>query len=304
MIEPFVIRSDQRVERTPAGIMVGAEERDLGSPNAAGVVVFVHGHLGAGDNFGDLPDRVAAAGWRARVMRLPGHGTHPWDHESITTGDMIEAVRTEVKAMISEHEKVVLVGHSMGATISTMIASEEELDGVVLGAPYYRVPYHWYYVLPPETWARVVAYPCRWVYKGKVFMQVKWDCSEVNITSYEWAPTKSVVMLTQLGSDAAAPGVPENVHAPVLWLHAPDDAAACNGAASSVMERLPHPPRHVTLPQSNHLIFVDNDREMVDDAVLDFLREIGESDKPQDYVEESESGSVSLSSNSTAQRLP
>src|SRR5690606_7917458 len=78
----LVRRTDTRIPRDPAtGIMLGAEERDLGPKDAPGVAILVHGFIGAGDNFDGLPEAIADAGWRVRVMRLPGHGTSPIDFE-------------------------------------------------------------------------------------------------------------------------------------------------------------------------------------------------------------------------------
>ena len=81
------------------GIAVGAEPRDLGPEDAPGAVLFIHGFVGGSNNFADLPDQVADAGWRVRCLRLPGHGTTPKDFAKTSADELVEAVRQEVKAL-------------------------------------------------------------------------------------------------------------------------------------------------------------------------------------------------------------
>src|SRR5690606_21253255 len=78
----LVDREDRRTPRdSETGIMLGAEPHDLGPEDATKAALFVHGIAGCGNNFREVPDRLAAEGWRVRVLLLPGHGTSPKDLE-------------------------------------------------------------------------------------------------------------------------------------------------------------------------------------------------------------------------------
>ncbi len=258
------------------GVLEGARERDLGPADAPKAVLFIHGFVGAGDNFADLPDRLADGGWRVRVMRLPGHGTSPRDLKKVTSYELEQAVLEEVDKLRARHETLVLVGHSMGGALATLAAAQRDVDGLVLGAPYFGVTHRWYYGLRPETWTRVLSGPVRWVYKGNIFLQLNNRDNVDRITSYRVIPTKSFRMLYRLGDRAADPAVLEQIACPVLMLHSPKDVAASAEAAEQAFDRMgSDDKRLVWLERSNHHIFWDFDRNEVMREIIAFVDSIG-----------------------------
>jgi alpha-beta hydrolase superfamily lysophospholipase len=89
----IVARHDAATPRDPkTGIMRGAEAGDFGPENARGAVLFIHGFSGNGNHFERLPEQVAEAGWHARVLLLPGHGTVPADFEQTPADQLLDAV--------------------------------------------------------------------------------------------------------------------------------------------------------------------------------------------------------------------
>ncbi|MEQ8822462.1 MAG: alpha/beta fold hydrolase [Sumerlaeia bacterium] len=272
--EVLVWNTDRITPRDPeTGVMIGAEARTLGPEEAAGAVLFVHGHIGAGDNFADLPEKAAAAGWRVRVMRLAGHGTSPRDYARTTKGQLLDSVRAEAQALRDQgYGEVVLIGHSMGGALSTLAAAEGDVDRLVLAAPYFGVTHKWWYGLRPETWAKVLAPFVWWVPKIDFFVQVNRREAVDEITSYYWAPVRTLAMIPEIAAEASARETTARVDVPVLWLHAPGDNAADFDTARRTVEAFASDDvTSVTLPRSNHLIFHDFDRAMVEEAVLEFL---------------------------------
>lgn len=269
----LVARSDARLPRNPeTGILLGAEPRDLGPADAPGVVLFVHGFLGGSNNFADLPDRVAAAGWRARVTLLPGHGTSPLDLEKTTLAELEQAVLDEVRALRQQHQTVVLLGHSMGGALATRAASTERVEGLILCAPYFGVTHRWYYGLRPETWAEIGAPTFRWVYKGNLFRQVNRKDDRKKILSYQWTPVRSITMLMELGCRVNEPVTLDAIACPVLLIHSRDDSAASPEAAEKAVQAMPAQDKtFLWLSRSNHILFWDFERDEVAQAVLEFL---------------------------------
>ena len=254
------------------GIMAGAEPRDLGPENAKGAVLFVHGFAGAANNFADVPDRLAARGWRVRVMRLPGHGTTPRDFAEQNPDDLLAAVQAEIDALTAKHDKVILIGHSMGGALSTLAASHADVDGLVLAAPYFGVTYHWFYLLPPEVWTEIARPIIPWIYKGKLFMQVNRVEAKDRIVSYNWIPTRASVTLARIGRSAKRPAVLKQITCPVLLLHSMGDKAASPKAAARAFAALgAEQKRAVWLERSNHHIFWDFEREEVAREILNFV---------------------------------
>lgn len=275
----LVDREDRRVARNKDGVMLGAEPRELGDPASPNAALFVHGFVGAGTNFNRLPQKFADAGWRVHVMRLPGHGASPRDVETVTAEELEAAVLVEIAQLQEHHERIVLVGHSMGGALCTLAASKAHVDGLILGGAYFGVTYRWYYVLPPETWTRLGSYVMRWVYKGDLFTQVHDRSQLKNIVSYTWVPTKAGVTLNELGKRVNQLEVLAKISCPVLMFHSHNDVAASPEAADLAFKRMPSLDKElVWVDNSNHHVFWDFDRELILDRSLHFIASI-EQDK-------------------------
>ncbi len=269
----LVDRYIDTVPRDPeTGIMIGAEARDLGPPDAKTAVLCVHGFIGATNNFNELPERIAATGRFVRVMRLPGHGTSPREFERVTPDELIAAVRGETERLRGRHERIVLVGHSMGGTLSALTASEGDVDGLVLAAPYFGVRHHWYYGLRPETWTGLLSPALRWIHKSDGFVKVERREVVDRIVSYRWIPVQGVRTLIELGRRAGREDVLTDIRCPVLMLYSPIDDAASPDAMLEAFGRIPsNEKRKVRLDRSNHVLFWDYDRGEAYDEVLRFL---------------------------------
>ncbi len=101
-------------------------------------VVFLHGWARRGRDFAAVQQRLAARGWSSVALDLPGFGSSP--PPSVAGGARYYA--TLVAPVLAElASPVVLVGHSFGGRIATVIAAQhaEHLRAVVLcGAPLLR----------------------------------------------------------------------------------------------------------------------------------------------------------------------
>ncbi len=266
---------DDKPRAAETGIFIGAEPRDCGPDDSPCAALFIHGFGGAGTDFADLPEHLANDGWRVRVMLLPGHGTRPPEMGKQTPESLLDAVRSEVTALRERHDRVILISHSMGGALSTIVASEMPVDGLILGAPYYGVTYRWYYVLPPEVWGQVTAPFVRWVYKGKLFMQVNRAEAKDHIICYTWLPSAAIRTLTKLGKRASAPETLAKVTCPVLILHGRQDIAASPKAAQKALEAMDSEnKRLVWLERSNHHMYWDYDQEQVFEEALVFAGKI------------------------------
>ncbi len=274
--DALVTSRDRAVARdSETGLLLGAHPKTLGPEDAHTAVLLVHGFVGAGNNFGELAERLAADGHRVRVMLLPGHGTSPREFERVEPETLEDAVNAERAALEARHERVVLVGHSMGGTLATLVASRANVDGLVLAAPYFGVTARWYYGLDPETWIEVASSLLRWIYKGELFLQVNRPEAKPNITSYAWVPLQGLRTLSELGRRGSSRAVLARIDAPVLLLHSEGDVAASLDASRVALEGMPSArKRAVWLRDSNHHLFWDHDREQVLREIQAFVSEV------------------------------
>jgi carboxylesterase len=271
----LVSKNDSKAFRNrETGVQRGAEAFTLGHQDASGAVLFVHGFVGGANNFADVPERIAAAGWYVEVLRLPGHGTSPRDLAGISSDELVAYVLQRAQSLANEYKTLVLVGHSMGGALSTLIAAQGLADKLVLAAPYFGVTHRWYYGLRPETWARLTAPIVPWMYKGNLFLQLNRVEAKKDVFSYSWVPAAAVRTLMDLGQRARQPSLLEQVTCPTLMLHAPGDAAASYVAARQAWNLMAsEEKRFIELPASNHHVFFDFDREQVAREIIVFIGE-------------------------------
>ncbi|NOZ19483.1 MAG: alpha/beta fold hydrolase [Planctomycetes bacterium] len=265
-----VEREAASCERSPeTGIIKGAEpffiER---GPRAC---LLIHGFTSSPAEVRELGERLAEAGFSVSCPLLPGHGTRPDDLETVTWRDWYHAVESEYLKLKQGHETVSVAGISMGAALALQLAREHHPHKLVLLSPYYRVTYKWYYLLPPEAYVDAGAFLFRYVNKmGRLMLNDKtaWK----NHIAYNHVPTKAIQNLMALGRAVA--DAPPEVRTPTLIIHARHDDAAAPEGAQAIHDALgSEEKRLVWLDNSNHIITLDYDKEIVNQAVLDFLKE-------------------------------
>ncbi|MET0589920.1 MAG: alpha/beta hydrolase [Naasia sp.] len=93
-----------------------------GSASPAPVVVLVHG-IGAGPNYYARLARALGSRARVEVVELPGHATAPRPASRLTVDDYGALLALYLQR--SGHERVILVGHSMGAQVASRAAALE-----------------------------------------------------------------------------------------------------------------------------------------------------------------------------------
>ncbi len=91
-------------------------------PETGAPVVLVHGWGASVYSFAETIPALAAAGYRAVALDLPGHGLSdkPTDEGRYTTGALSDIVLGATRAL--DIERFAIVGHSMGAAIALDIA--------------------------------------------------------------------------------------------------------------------------------------------------------------------------------------
>ena len=258
-------------------VLEGAQARRLdGKVHDASVpkraCLLIHGWASTPKDFRDVGEALAREGLTVRLMRLPGHGTRPDDLTDRTLEDFLSAVRKEYRALANEFPTVYVAGFSMGGALATLLACEEDVDRLVLIAPFYRIPYHPAYVLPPAWWNRIVSPFVPYVMKSRSFIRVNREAAKDEILCYGVLPTRSVSELVRVGKLASESECLMRVRCPVLWLHGLDDEAASVDAAQDVFDALASGAKKKALyDASNHHLLWDHDGRAAHDEIVAFL---------------------------------
>lgn len=272
----LVTRYEQTAPRDPgSSYLKGATPRELGPANSPRAVLFVHGFIGGQSNFHDLPDRVAAAGWHVRTMRLPGHGTSPREFERTSTAALIEGVVSEIRAIRARHDTVVLVGHSLGGALSTLAAAQEPVDGLVLCAPFFGLTLDSILGIPTDRLIHSASTVIRWTPARPGNGPVNKVENKPFIDCYAWIPSQGAIAALEAGRRASAPEILGGITCPLLILHARNDTVTSFAASEAAFDRFGSGSREfIPLEKSDHVIFWDYDEEVVTESVLRYLKEV------------------------------
>lgn len=266
--------NDSRFPRDPkTGILHGAEARTLGPTDTDKAVLFVHGFIATPNSFADLPDHVAAQGWHVRVMLLPGHGTTPLDFQKTEPGDLEEAVQKELELLQERYSTVVLLGHSMGGALSTIIAARKQPQGLILVAPYFSIT-KFLDIFKVENLAIFATPLLKWLPKPQAMHQVNRRSIRSKLIMYNWIPMKGVHTAIALAEKAQQADTLSKLLMPVMMIHAAADKVTDPQSSKKVYKNLPtENKRYHELKKSNHVVFWDHDRDLVKEQVSTFLQQ-------------------------------
>jgi carboxylesterase len=124
----------------PAPIRVDPSPFDLRAGSAAAperaAALCLHGLTGTPWEVRSIGEALAAHGIRARGPALPGHNSTPETLAILARDAWVSSVRDELRRLRAEHERVFVVGLSLGGVLGLHMAANERLDGlVVVGTP-------------------------------------------------------------------------------------------------------------------------------------------------------------------------
>ena len=141
-IYPRLLERRQRKRRplTDGGIVAGAEGIDLHRADAPAVLL-LHGGGDTPQVLAGLARHLHAQGYAVRVPLLSGHGRALEALVSASATAWRREVALEFAKMRQAHPWVAVVGLSMGGALAVTLASQrDDLDALVLLAPYIAMP--------------------------------------------------------------------------------------------------------------------------------------------------------------------
>jgi carboxylesterase len=111
-------------------------------------ILLVHGFPGTPRELRPLAERLAALGWRAHGILLPGFGEQIASLATYTGRDWLRAAASEWRRLRRRARRVALLGYSFGATIAATLAASAPPDRLILIAPWWRLGVPGEFLLP------------------------------------------------------------------------------------------------------------------------------------------------------------
>ena len=235
---------------------------DLPGAGKAGALC-LHGLTGTPYEVRSLGEALAKRGIRARGPALPGHNETPECLARTTHGEWRAAVREHLRGLRAEHERVFVVGMSMGGLLSLDVAAEQPVDAVVtVGVPLR--------LSRPVEWLVPLLKYLRPTVSKDEGSDIRDAAARERHPSYEVMPLAAVHELLRLQRRVRASL--QRVTAPIYIAHGahdktanPEDARVIHAGVGSEVREL------AIFESSGHVVPVDFDGPALARASADFL---------------------------------
>ncbi|UZX15820.1 alpha/beta fold hydrolase [Thermus sp. PS18] len=207
---------------------------------------------------GPLPQVLREAGFQVSQPALPGHGTRPEDLLKVRWQDWLETARAFYREL---PEPRGVVGLSMGALLSALLAAETPTQALVALAPAMALKHPLAPLAPLLAWL-IPRFP------GPDSIQDP-ELKKQN-PNYPYFPTRALLQLLALMR--RTPEVLPKVKANALVIEAGRDKVVDPAGVRSYHALLGSSRKeYLVFPESGHDLLLDRDREAVALAVRDWL---------------------------------
>ncbi len=232
--------------------------------SAMGVLV-LHGFTGNPASMRSIAERCAAAGYAVELPRLPGHGTSLEDMMTTTWTDWSRAALAAYDELASRTDRVAVVGLSMGGGLTAYVAEERaNVVGCVFINPLVKSP-------GPEMEEGLA----QAIEAGLESVEsIGSDIKKEGVTevSYPATPLRCVVSL--FGGVKSVEANLAKIVAPSLLLSSREDHVVTSDNGDAIVERSSGPVERLWLEESYHVATMDNDRELLESATMEFLSKV------------------------------
>jgi carboxylesterase len=247
----------------------------------AHAVILLPGLCGSALEMGAIPRLLQQSNITYAIPKIPGYSAHTDATDYLGWIEYISMLASDLQ---TSHGSVSLVGLSMGATLALGVASREpQIQSLCLLSPVlmfdgWSVP--WYYPLLSKIYQIGIR---NWHYKEREPFGVKnkemrrhiqkaVEANDVSELGAAHLPARHLYYSLQLIKYVKRNL--KNVIAETLVIHAIDDETASPKNPDMVLSSISSELRRmIWLGNSYHMITVDNEREIVANEVINFIRQ-------------------------------
>jgi carboxylesterase len=227
-------------------------------------IVLVHGFTSTPSVMRPWGEFLNNHGFTVRVPLLPGHGTSIADLDEVSWQQWPAEIESHVNQLLTECEKVILCGFSMGAAASLHVASryQSQLTGLILVNPM---------IHRKNAWPIAVKIASRLV---KSFGTAGSDIKRGDVIQwkYDRTPMRAAHQLLRL-LEETRPLLP-NIKSPLLLFRSVTDHTLPASNSELILSSIGSNQRQeITLQNSYHVAPLDHDQEQIFSESLKFIRE-------------------------------
>ena len=237
-------------------------------------VLIIHGLTANPDTVREIEPSVKQLGVPYRMPTLRGHGARsPEALRGVTWHEWLSDAECALQDLLTESEKVIVIGHSMGGLVALNLAadSQGEIDSLILVAAAVQPASPLAPGQPLHFLSPVV---------GKLLK--KWDFPPVYADSalasgnpnYLWAPMDAV--LSFLDFTGTTRTRLSHIQPPTLILQSRNDSLVAPVSANIIYNGISTPAEQkeiVWFEKTNHEMFRDCEREAVVDVIIKYIKQ-------------------------------
>lgn len=200
-------------------------------------------------------------GHDASALWMPNSSWHDWFDHIVTAYEQLEQT----------HQKVSVIGFSTGCPLGLHLAATFPIEHLVLLCPYVAIRYQWFHVLPAEALVFSLGYLInhvpRWRLPIRDPMMESAARDVAFFRSFNLTAVRSAIDLIEQVKQELT-----EIEVPTLILQAKQDTIVDPAGAVYIYQRLSSPQKRLLwLDESDHIIPLDLERELVFAEVADFL---------------------------------
>ena len=241
-------------------ILPGAEPYSASGDGRGALVL--HGFTGNPQSMRGLAEALAGAGLTVELPLLPGHGTAVADMVPTRWEDWSAAAEAAYVALAARCESVVVVGLSMGGTLSLWLGERHpEIAGLVLVNPL---------VVPPD--ADTVAFIDSLIDGGdELAPGVGSDIALEGAveSAYPELPLRAARSLFAAAADVEA-GL-GSLTCPILLFSSTQDHVVAPASGDRLVEEVTGPIERIVMERSFHVATLDYDKDLIEERTVQFV---------------------------------
>lgn len=228
-------------------------------------VLVLHGFTGNPASMRAIAERCANAGYSVELPRLPGHGTSVEDMMTTSWADWSAAALAAYDELASRTERTAIVGLSMGGGLTAYVAEErQDVAGCVFINPLVKSP-------GPEMEEGLA----QAIEAGMESIEsIGSDIKMEGVTEASYAATPLGCVVSLFGGVKAVEANLSKILAPSLLLSSREDHVVTSDNGDAIVEHSSGPVERLWLEESYHVATMDNDKELLETATMEFLSKV------------------------------
>ncbi|WP_252311891.1 carboxylesterase [Sinobaca sp. H24] len=230
-------------------------------------VLLCHGFSGTPQSVQEVAAALFEHGYSVYAPLLSGHGTHFTDLEHVTAADWKQDVEKAYEWLASRHERIFIMGQSMGGTLASYLASSaEKAAGMILINAAMEVP-----CLAEMAEASTSSF----IAEGEPDIH---DTSQQEI-AYLHLPVHAIRELVGLTREVEP--VLSSISIPALLFKSAVDHVVPPENTTKIYQSIRSEDKtSITLPNSYHVATMDYDKHIIIDQTASFMNRISALDQP------------------------